>query len=116
MNSRISIFSRRNLLRVGLAGAIAVGTPLAVSGTANAAADSTWDRLAQCESSGNWNINTGNGFSGGLQFTPSTWQAFGGQGAPQNATREQQIAVAEKVLAAQGWNAWPACSKKLGLA
>ncbi|MEN3303746.1 MAG: resuscitation-promoting factor RpfA [Pseudonocardia sp.] len=116
MISRISIFSGRNLLRVALAGAIAVGIPVAVSGTANAASGSTWDALAQCESSGNWSINTGNGFSGGLQFTPSTWQAFGGQGAPENATREQQIAVAENVLAAQGWNAWPACSQKLGLA
>ncbi|MEK6438275.1 transglycosylase family protein [Pseudonocardia sp. T1-2H] len=116
MFSRISIFSGRNLLRAALAGAIAVGAPLAVSGTANAASGSTWDALAQCESSGNWSINTGNGFSGGLQFTPSTWQAFGGQGVPENATREQQIAVAENVLAAQGWNAWPACSQKLGLA
>ena len=115
MTSRISIFSGRNLLRVALAGAIAVGTPLAVSGTANAASGSTWDALAQCESSGNWNINTGNGFSGGLQFTPSTWKAFGGQGAPENASREQQIAVAEKVLDGQGPGAWPTCSVRAGL-
>jgi LysM repeat protein len=83
-----------------------------------ASADSggtVWDRLAQCESSGNWAINTGNGFSGGLQFTPSTWHAFGGSGKAHQATREQQIVVAERVLAKQGWGAWPACSRKLGL-
>jgi LysM repeat protein len=107
----------RNIARTALAGAVA-GAPFVVAApAANAAADSTWDRLAQCESSGNWAINTGNGFSGGLQFTRSTWTAFGGgQFAPvaHQATREQQIVVAEKVLAGQGWGAWPACSKKIG--
>ncbi|WP_245585716.1 transglycosylase family protein [Pseudonocardia asaccharolytica] len=102
-------------MRLALAGALAATAPFAVTGTANAASGSTWDRLAQCESSGNWNINTGNGFAGGLQFTPSTWRAFGGTGLAQNASREQQIAVAERVLTAQGWGAWPACSRKLGL-
>ena len=97
------------------AGLVAVGAPLAMAGTANAASDSTWDRLAQCESGGNWSTNTGNGFSGGLQFTPSTWKAFGGKGSPTKASRSQQIAVAERVLDAPGWSAWPACSKKLGL-
>ncbi|OLL74563.1 Cell wall-binding protein [Pseudonocardia sp. Ae168_Ps1] len=84
---------------------------------ANAATDSTWDELAHCESTGNWAANTGNGFSGGLQFTPSTWKAFGGgeyASAAHQATRTEQIAVAEKVLAEQGWNAWPSCSKKTG--
>lgn len=79
---------------------------------------SVWDALAQCEATGNWSINTGNGFSGGLQFTPSTWLAFGGgQYAPMAymASREEQIAVAEKVQAAQGWGAWPACTAKMGL-
>ncbi|QMV86434.1 transglycosylase family protein [Corynebacterium hindlerae] len=79
---------------------------------------SVWDALAQCEATGNWSINTGNGFSGGLQFTPSTWLGFGGgEYAPAAylATREQQIAVAQKVQAAQGWGAWPACTAKLGL-
>lgn len=79
---------------------------------------SVWDTLAQCESTGNWSINTGNGFSGGLQFTDSTWQAFGGgEYASQawQASREQQIAVAQKVQAAQGWGAWPACTAKLGI-
>lgn len=92
-----------------------VGTPLAVAGTANAAPDSAWDKLAQCESGGNWKINTGNGYYGGLQFNPTTWRAFGGTGMPHQASREQQIAVAERTLAAQGWNAWPACSRKTGV-
>ena len=79
------------------------------------ASGSVWDRLAQCESGGNWSINTGNGFSGGLQFTPSTWAGYGGTGAPESASRAQQIAVAERVQASQGWGAWPACAAKLGL-
>lgn len=79
---------------------------------------SVWDAIAQCESNGNWSINTGNGFSGGLQFAPSTWAGLGGtEYAPEawQATREQQIAVAQKVQASQGWGAWPACTAKLGL-
>ncbi|MEV4615874.1 transglycosylase family protein, partial [Kitasatospora sp. NPDC049258] len=79
---------------------------------------STWDKVAQCESTGNWAINSGNGFYGGLQFTNSTWAAFGGTSyAPQAnlASKAQQIAVAEKVLAAQGPGAWPVCSVKAGL-
>jgi resuscitation-promoting factor RpfA len=106
----------RTLARAAAAGAV-FGAPLALVGTAQAApgGGGTWDRLAQCESSGNWAINTGNGFSGGLQFTPGTWRAFGGTGAAHHATREEQISVAERVLAAQGWGAWPACSRKLGL-
>lgn len=70
-----------------------------------------WDAIAACESGGNWAINTGNGFSGGLQFTPSTWRAYGGQGAAQNASREQQIAVAERVKQGQGLGAWPVCGR-----
>jgi len=77
--------------------------------------DSVWDELAMCESSGNWSINTGNGFYGGLQFTLQTWRGFGGTGMPNKASRADQIKVAERVLAAQGWGAWPACSTKLGL-
>lgn len=76
---------------------------------------STWDRLAQCGSSGDWSINSGNGYHGGLQFSPSTWKAYGGSGAAHEASRDEQIAVAERVQAAQGWKAWPACSKRLGL-
>ncbi|WBT09520.1 DUF3235 domain-containing protein [Corynebacterium sp. SCR221107] len=101
------------------ASTIALGTATALlAPAANAAPDSDWDRLAQCESGGNWAINTGNGFHGGLQFSPSTWNAYGGQQYAvyaYGATREQQIAVAEKVLAGQGWGAWPSCSAKLGL-
>ncbi|NLE80102.1 MAG: DUF348 domain-containing protein [Rhodococcus sp.] len=79
---------------------------------------STWDALAQCEATGDWSINTGNGFYGGLQFTQSTWSAFGGnEYAPRAdlASREEQIAVAQKVQAQQGWGAWPSCTSKLGL-
>lgn len=105
----------RNVRR-GLAVAAISGAGVALTAVPSQAADaSTWDALAQCESGGNWSISTGNGFSGGLQFTPSTWAAFGGTGDPTSASREQQIAVAENVLAGQGWGAWPACSAKLGL-
>ncbi|MGO3818725.1 MAG: resuscitation-promoting factor Rpf1 domain-containing protein [Corynebacterium casei] len=86
--------------------------------TAAAAPDSDWDRLAQCESGGNWSINTGNGYHGGLQFSASTWQAFGGgefAATANQASREQQIVVAERTLAQQGWGAWPACSAGMGL-
>jgi hypothetical protein len=79
---------------------------------------SVWDSLAQCEASGNWSTNTGNGYSGGLQFAHSSWRGFGGgEFAPMayQATREQQIVVAERILASQGWGAWPACARKLGL-
>jgi LysM repeat protein len=104
----------RTIARTALAGAVA-GAPLVGLATpAFAASDSTWDRLAQCESGGRWNIDTGNGFSGGLQFTASTWKAYGGTGSAHNASREEQIAVAERVLAGQGWGAWPSCSRKVG--
>jgi len=100
----------RTVTQVALAGAI-VAAPMALAaGTANASTN--WDAVAQCESSGNWSIHTGNGFSGGLQFTNSTWAAYGGTAyAPQawQASREAQIAVAERVLAGQGPNAWPVC-------
>ncbi|WP_280238473.1 transglycosylase family protein [Nocardia abscessus] len=74
--------------------------------TATASAHN-WDAVAQCESSGNWSTETGNGFSGGLQFTQSTWEANGGTGSPSNASREEQIRVAENVLATQGPGARP---------
>jgi LysM repeat protein len=79
------------------------------------AGGSVWDRLAQCESSGNWSINTGNGFYGGLQFTQSSWHAAGGSGSPQNASRSEQIRVAQRLQQMQGWGAWPTCSHKIGL-
>ncbi|MFF0904359.1 transglycosylase family protein [Kocuria sp. CPCC 205316] len=109
-------FAVRRNVRRGAAALILGGTAVgAMALPANAAPASTWDALAECESGGNWNTSTGNGFSGGLQFTPSTWAAFGGTGSPESASRDQQIAVAENVLDGQGWGAWPACSAKLGL-
>jgi LysM repeat protein len=104
------------IARTAVASAV-VGAPLALAPSASAATDSTWDKVAQCESGGNWAIATGNGYYGGLQFSAGTWKAFGGgeyASTANKATRAQQIAVAEKVLAAQGWNAWPSCSKKAG--
>ena len=101
------------------AAALVSALPLAALGaSADAATSRTWDRLAQCESSGNWHINTGNGYYGGLQFSYTTWRSFGGgKYAPRAdlATRAEQIDIAEKVLRVQGWNAWPSCSSQLGL-
>ncbi|MFE6871346.1 transglycosylase family protein [Kitasatospora sp. NPDC057692] len=114
--------TKRNRVRMAVvAGAAVAALPVAglvTATSASAASVSTWDAVAQCESGGNWAINTGNGFYGGLQFTSSTWAAFGGTAyAPQAnlATKAQQIAVAEKVLASQGPGAWPVCSVKAGL-
>ena len=103
----------------GAAATIVIGAPiLGFASPASAAApDSTWDAVAQCESTGNWAINTGNGYYGGLQFVQSTWEAYGGLNyAPRAdlASREQQIAVAEQTLAGQGWGAWPVCSAQAG--
>jgi resuscitation-promoting factor RpfB len=83
--------------------------------SASVASGSVWDRLAQCESGGNWSINTGNGYYGGLQFSLSTWRAYGGSGYPHQNSRAQQIAIGQKLQAAAGWGQWPACSAKLGL-
>jgi hypothetical protein len=82
---------------------------------ASSAGGTVWDQLAQCESSGNWAINTGNGYYGGLQFSLQSWRGAGGSGNPANASREEQIRVAENLRSVQGWGAWPACSAKLGL-
>ncbi|MGO3328363.1 transglycosylase family protein [Gordonia sp. (in: high G+C Gram-positive bacteria)] len=93
-------------------GGIGGGAALLGAGQASAATDSEWNQVAQCESGGNWSINTGNGYHGGLQFSPSTWAANGGtQYAPtaDQATRDQQIAIGERVLASQGAGAWPVC-------
>lgn len=86
--------------------------PQAVASTAGAG---VWDQLARCEAGGNWNTNTGNGYYGGLQFTPGSWRAAGGSGLPSEASREEQIARGEVLKAKQGWGAWPACASKLGL-
>ncbi|MFH8380280.1 transglycosylase family protein [Kitasatospora sp. NPDC018058] len=115
--TRLSSRTRRVIATLGVAG-VGLTVPCLTTGTANAASVATWEKVAQCESSGNWAINTGNGFYGGLQFTSSTWAAFGGTTyAPQAnlATKDQQIAVAEKVLASQGPGAWPVCSVQAGL-
>lgn len=105
------LFAGGGLAAAGLA--VAAGVILA-PGAANAADDSTWDALAQCESGGNWSINTGNGYYGGLQFNLQTWEANGGSGNPADASRAEQIRVAENVLATQGWGAWPSCSAQIG--
>lgn len=79
------------------------------------AGGSVWDRLAQCESGGNWSINTGNGYYGGVQFSAATWRGVGGTGLPSDASREEQIARAQALQARSGWGQWPECSAKLGL-
>ncbi|RRR81665.1 transglycosylase family protein [Streptomyces sp. RP5T] len=98
---------------------VAIAAPLMAAGNASAATASEWDAVAQCESGGDWSINTGNGYYGGLQFSASTWAAYGGtQYAAQanQASKSQQIAVAEKVLASQGKGAWPVCGTGLSSA
>lgn len=106
------------MAKIALAGTACAAASTLFASDASAAPDNDWDRLAQCESGGNWAINTGNGYQGGLQFSPGTWGSHGGtEYAPtaDQASREQQIAIAEHVLASQGWGAWPACSSSLGL-
>ncbi|MBV2155010.1 transglycosylase family protein [Kitasatospora sp. SUK 42] len=117
-----STATKRNRVRMAVvAGAAVAALPVAglvTATSASAATTSAWDSVAQCESGGNWSISTGNGFHGGLQFTPSTWAAYGGTAyasQANQATKAQQIAVAEKVLASQGPGAWPVCSQKAGL-
>lgn len=102
--------------KIAFTGAVIGGGSLALAGQAQAAPDAEWDQVARCESGGNWAINTGNGYQGGLQFSPGTWAAHGGtQYAPaaNMATKDQQIAIAEHVLATQGRGAWPACGRGL---
>ena len=98
--------------------ATAVAAPVVLAGSASAATTTTWERLARCESGGNWHINSGNGYFGGLQFAQGTWRAYGGaRYAPRAdlASKAGQITIAERVLDGQGWGAWPACSHRLGL-
>ncbi len=102
---------RQNVLREPVAAVVKVGTA-----PAYASGNSVWDALARCESGGNWAINTGNGYYGGLQFNPGTWQAYGGSGLPHQHSREEQIRVAERLRAATGgYGSWPGCAAKLGL-
>lgn len=102
--------------RIAVTGAVIGGGSLGLAAQAHAATDAEWDVVARCESSGNWSINTGNGYHGGLQFAPGTWTGHGGgefAPAANLATREEQIAVAERVLATQGKGAWPVCGRGL---
>lgn len=111
------IRSSRMFARTGLVAA-ALLTPMALATPAQAATEAQWDAVAACESGGNWSINTGNGYYGGLQFSDATWDGYGGEkyaATADNATRAQQIHIAEKVLDGQGWGAWPTCSKQAGV-
>ena len=101
---------RKTLGLATFAGALAVALVALGTGTANA--DVNWDAVAACESGGNWSINTGNGYYGGLQFTLGTWRANGGSGSPQSASRDEQIRVAENVRRSQGMGAWPVCGRR----
>jgi hypothetical protein len=107
--------SMRTLLR-----AVAISVVLEFSQLAlvapEASAEPNWDAIAQCESGGNWGANTGNGFYGGLQFSPATWASNGGMGAPNEASRAEQIRVARNVLRTQGIGAWPVCGGPAGQA
>ena len=107
---------KQSLRALGLVVAGAAGTVALLGPASPAAAQSSvnWDAIAQCESGGNWQINTGNGYYGGLQFSRSTWRAYGGgryAGTADNASRAEQIRIAEKVLDGQGIGAWPVCGK-----
>uniref|UniRef100_A0AAU3HY33 LysM peptidoglycan-binding domain-containing protein n=1 Tax=Streptomyces sp. NBC_01393 TaxID=2903851 RepID=A0AAU3HY33_9ACTN len=98
---------------------VAIAAPLMAAGSASAATTSEWDAVAQCEAGGNWSINTGNGYYGGLQFSSSTWAAYGGTAyasTADQASKSQQIAIGEKVLAGQGKGAWPTCGVGLSSA
>ncbi|WP_373205509.1 transglycosylase family protein, partial [Mycobacterium marinum] len=111
--------SNVSVAKIAFTGAVLGGGGIALAGHAAAATDGEWDQVARCESGGNWAINTGNGYYGGVQFAPSTWASHGGgEYAPsaQLASREEQIAVAERVLATQGRGAWPVCGHGLSAA
>ena len=100
------------------AGALVLGGVIAGAAPADAAPTSTWDKIAACESGGNWHINTGNGYYGGLQISAATWRGHGGTRfarIPSRATKAEQIRVGERIRRTQGWRAWPACSARLGL-
>src|ERR1700712_1048702 len=111
VHMKILTNTRAVLSGLAVAGIATAGIALGAA-PAQAAPTSVWDRVAACESGGNWHINTGNGYYGGLQFSLSTWQGYGGSGNPADASKSTQIAIAEKVLAGQGWGAWPVCSVK----
>ncbi|AWK71230.1 resuscitation-promoting factor [Rhodococcus oxybenzonivorans] len=103
---------RRTLGWIATIGA-AVTVPLGLSAGVASAAPHNWDAVAECESGGDWTIDTGNGYYGGLQFLPETWKSHGGKGDPSEASRAEQIRIAEKVLQSQGVGAWPDCGQYL---
>jgi nucleoid-associated protein YgaU len=104
---------------VGVGAGLALSFGIGLAGAVPAeAASSVWDKVAQCESGGNWKINTGNGFYGGVQFAAGTWKAYGGKTYASQAhlaTKAEQIAIARRVLAGQGPGAWPTCGRRAGL-
>ncbi len=114
----MTLINHRPSIRVRLLSIVVAFLPVAggglFTGTAQASPGVDWDAIARCESGGNWAIDTGNGYYGGLQFKMSTWRANGGVGNPAHANREQQITVAEQVLRSQGIRAWPTCGKRAG--
>lgn len=112
MSHNRKLSSRRALGWAVVTGAL-VAVPLGLSSGTASAATHNWDGVAKCESGGNWGIATGNGYYGGLQFTPSTWRANGGAGSAHTASKQEQIRVAENVLHSQGAGAWPMCGKYL---
>jgi resuscitation-promoting factor RpfE len=102
----------RSFGMTAIGGALVVAPMVLGMGTAAADSGMNWDAVAACESGGNWAINTGNGYYGGLQFTIGTWHANGGTGSPAGASREEQIRVAENVVRTQGIGAWPVCGRR----
>ncbi|WP_250002955.1 transglycosylase family protein [Actinoplanes sp. M2I2] len=113
----MSTFGKKTRVALGLTAAGVAGAVSLLGPASPAQAAVNWDAIAQCESSGNWSINTGNGYYGGLQFSRSTWKAYGGTkyaSTADKATRSEQIRIAEKVLDGQGIGAWPVCGKKAG--
>ena len=111
MTGRHRVVSPRRVPQVVAVSGLAAVTFVGFTPAAEATGEINWDAVARCESGGNWAINTGNNFYGGLQYTVSTWRANGGSGMPQNASRAEQIRVAENVLKSQGLGAWPVCGK-----
>jgi Transglycosylase-like domain len=106
------MFVRKTVAVLAITGAIAV-VQIALE-VPSADAEPNWDAMAQCESGGNWSADTGNGYYGGLQFTPATWAANGGVGSPAAASRDEQIRVARNVLHTEGLGAWPVCGGPVG--
>ena len=108
----------RTMLSAAVLSAATIAPAVAIASPSHAVRTHTWERLAQCESSGRWHINTGNGYYGGLQISRSTWHAHGGgrfAARPDRASKRQQIRVATRIKHSQGWGAWPACSARIGV-